>query len=132
MSDAATQCAIAAMERACCKHSCYQVGACLVGASGKLHSGVNVESDSYGLTVCAERVALFKALSEGERDFVRLVTATKDGGMSCGACRQLLAEYCASHMPTVFVTADGTVARDTTVGAMLPDPFVLKPATQSE
>ena len=122
----ATALAMRAMANACCKHSKYRVGACLVGLSGRMHTGVNVESDSYGLCCCAERCALFKGLSEGERHFAMLVCATKDGGISCGACRQLLREYCPPAMPARFVDEAGRVVRDTTVGAMLPDPFVLE------
>merc|ERR1739848_756489 len=116
---------LSVMSYACCKHSHYKVGACLQSASGRVYTGVNVESDTYGLTCCAERVALFKALSEGERDFVLLVCATKDGGISCGACRQLMSEYCRRDMPTLFVNTKGEVVRRTTVEAMMPDPFVL-------
>ena len=123
---AATRSAMSAMRNACCKHSKYRVGACLVATNGRMHTGINVERDSYGLTCCAERVALFKALSEGDRDFRLLTCATQDGGMSCGACRQLLAEYCPSVMRVVFVDGQGRIARDTTVGAMLPDAFVLR------
>lgn len=118
--------ALAARERACCKHSKYQVGACLLSADGRMHTGINVESDTFGLTCCAERVALFKALSEGVRSFVHLACATADGGPSCGACRQLLCEYCPRDMPVVFTDARGLIVRSTTVGAMLPDPFVLE------
>jgi cytidine deaminase len=121
-----TAMAIKAMDNSCCKNSKYKVGAALQTSSGKIFTGVNVESDSYGLTVCAERVALFKALSEGERHFSRLACATKDGGISCGACRQLLREYCPADMPCVFVKGSGEIMRDTTVGVMLPDPFVLE------
>ena len=114
----------AAMANAACKHSKYRVGACLETNGGRTYTGVNVESDSFGLTCCAERVALFKALSEGERQFVRLACATADGGPSCGACRQLLREYCPPSMPVVFVD-ETRVVRETTVGKMLPDPFEL-------
>ena len=117
--------AIAAMAHAACKHSGYRVGACILSESGKAYSGCNVESDSYGLTVCAERVALFKALSEGERSFTHLSCATANGGIACGACRQMLSEYCPQTMETLFVNAAGEVTRRTTVGEMLPDPFVL-------
>ena len=117
--------AIAAMAHAACKHSGYRVGACLLSESGKAYSGCNVESESYGLTVCAERVALFKALSEGERSFTHLSCATANGGIACGACRQMLSEYCPQTMETLFVNAAGEVTRRTTVGEMLPDPFVL-------
>ena len=113
------------MAHAACKHSGYRVGACLLSESGKAYSGCNVESDSYGLTVCAERVALFKALSEGERSFTHLSCATANGGIACGACRQMLSEYCPQTMETLFVNAAGEVTRRTTVGEMLPDPFVL-------
>lgn len=115
------------MEKAQCKHSRYRVGACLESASGRLHTGVNVESDSYGLCCCAERVALFKALSEGDTEFANIACATRDGGISCGACRQLLREYCPAGMRAIFVNADGDVVHDTTVGEMLPNPFVLQP-----
>ena len=75
--------------------------------------------------MCAERTALFKALSEGATRFVHLACSTKDAGISCGACRQLLAEYCPPEMPVEFTDAAGVVGRSTTVAAMLPDPFVL-------
>ena len=124
--------AVAAMARAKCKHSGYRVGACLLTADGRAFAGVNVESDSYGLCCCAERVALFKALAaeEGRPVFARLACATRDGGVSCGACRQLLAEYCPAAMPCVFVDGDGNAVRRTTVRAMMPDPFVLKEAAE--
>jgi cytidine deaminase len=114
-----------AMGRACCKHSRYQVGACLMSADGRTFTGINVELDTYGLMVCAERTALFKALSEGATGFVHLACSTKDAGISCGACRQLLAEYCNADMPVEFTDNKGQVGRSTTVAAMLPDPFVL-------
>ena len=119
--------ALSVMRHACCKHSNFQVGAALETTSGRLYTGCNVESDSYGLSMCAERVALFKALSEGERHFCKLVCATEDGSISCGGCRQLLREYCPPQTPALFIDANANVVRDTTVGAMLPDAFVLRP-----
>jgi cytidine deaminase len=77
------------------QYSHFQVGAALETADGCIFTGVNVESSSYGLSICAERVALFKALSEGENRFVRLVVATESDPPCppCGACRQLLWDY---------------------------------------
>ena len=98
---AAVAASVAVMKQSCCKHSKYKVGSCLVSDSGALFTGINVESDSYGLTCCAERVALFKALSEGVKRFRFLVCSTAGGGTCCGACRQLLCEYCPASMPVV-------------------------------
>lgn len=86
-----------ARRNAVAPYSKFQVGAALVTRGGRVITGANVESASYGLTCCAERVALFKALTEGEKDFVGIaVVARAPGGpMPCGACRQLLAEYAA-------------------------------------
>ena len=85
-----------ARENACAGYSHYKVGAALVAASGKIYTGCNVENSTYGLTVCAERVALWKALSEGERKFTQMavVTSSEPPASPCGACRQLLWEYC--------------------------------------
>jgi cytidine deaminase len=85
-----------ARENACADYSHYQVGAALMTSSGKVYSGCNVENATYGLTVCAERVALWKALSEGERAFAQIavVTASDPPASPCGACRQILWEYC--------------------------------------
>jgi len=87
--------AIKAREMAVAPYSKFAVGAALLTISGDVIHGANVESASYGLTCCAERVALFKALTEGHRDFVSIaVVADHEGGpMPCGACRQLLSEY---------------------------------------
>ena len=73
----------------------YHVGAALELKSGKIIGGCNVESSSYGLTCCAERVALYRAISEGYNDdFISLAIATENGGMPCGACRQIIWELC--------------------------------------
>jgi cytidine deaminase len=88
--------AVEVRENACAGYSHYKVGAALLAASGKVYTGCNVENSTYGLTVCAERVALWKALSEGERTFTQIavVTSSEPPASPCGACRQLLWEYC--------------------------------------
>src|SRR5438874_9780416 len=87
--------AIKARKFSCAPYSNFQVGAALLAADGKIISGANVESASYGLTCCAERVALFKALTDGETNFtaIAVVARSPGGAAPCGACRQLLAEY---------------------------------------
>src|SRR6476469_1130388 len=83
-----------ARRRAVAPYSRFKVGAALLTRSGKIITGANVESDSYGLTCCAERVALFAAVTKGERDFVAVaVVAPAALPTPCGACRQLLSEY---------------------------------------
>ncbi|HMD87343.1 MAG TPA: cytidine deaminase [Terriglobia bacterium] len=88
--------AVQVRENACAGYSHYKVGAALLASSGKVYAGCNVENSTYGLTVCAERVALWKALSEGERKFTQLVvvTSSEPPASPCGACRQLLWEFC--------------------------------------
>jgi cytidine deaminase len=88
--------AVEVRENACAGYSQYKVGAALLASSGKVYTGCNVENSTYGLTVCAERVALWKALSEGERTFTQIAVATSSEppASPCGACRQLLWEYC--------------------------------------
>jgi len=85
-----------ARERAAAPYSRYRVGAALLAESGRVYTGANVESSSYGLSVCAERIALFKAISEGESTrFVRIAVVAEGRftPVPCGACRQLLADY---------------------------------------
>jgi len=85
-----------ARTRAIAPYSNFQVGAALETVDGKIYSGCNIENASYGLTMCAERVAIFKALSEGERKFKRLaiVAEAKELTPPCGACRQIIWEFC--------------------------------------
>jgi cytidine deaminase len=114
-----------AREGAVAPYSKFKVGAVLLTKSGKIIGGANVESASYGLTCCAERVALFKALTDGERDFVAVAVVARwdDGAMPCGACRQLLAEY--AYDAALFVADSdnlGTI-KEFTVREMLPRAF---------
>ncbi len=85
-----------ARTRAIAPYSNFQVGAALETVDGKIYSGCNIENSSYGLTMCAERVAIFKALSDGERNFKRLaiVAEAKELTPPCGACRQIIWEFC--------------------------------------
>lgn len=94
--DALCQAAIAARENAVAPFSKFRVGAAVEDEQGRIHTGCNVENASYGLTICAERVAVFKALSEGVRKFRRVAVAADTGDLTppCGACRQILWEFC--------------------------------------
>jgi cytidine deaminase len=118
-----------ARQRSVAPYSRFKVGAALLTQSGEIISGANVESASYGLTCCAERVALFKALTGGKRDFVAVAVVARCAGgpMPCGACRQLLAEY--APAARVFVAdslARGKI-REFTVRELLPAAFVAVP-----
>ena len=88
--------AIAAREHAHAPYSKFRVGAALEDSAGKIHTGCNVENASYGLTICAERVAVVKAVSEGARQFRRIAVAADTDQLTppCGACRQILWEFC--------------------------------------
>jgi cytidine deaminase len=90
------QAAIAARENAHAPFSKFKVGAAIEDSSGRIHVGCNIENATYGLTVCAERVAVFKAISEGVRQFLRVVVAADTDVLTppCGACRQILWEFC--------------------------------------
>lgn len=87
-------------------YSRFPVGAALLGASGTVYTGCNVENVSFSLTVCAERTAVFKAVSEGEREFRALVVYSRTGVTPCGACRQVLREFC-EDLPIRVVGAAG-------------------------
>jgi cytidine deaminase len=106
-------------------YSDFLVGAALLTRSGEIVTGANVESASYGLTCCAERVALFKALTEGKRDFVAIavVARAKAGATPCGACRQLLAEYAPGAKVFVADSAALSRIRTFTVEQLLPGAF---------
>lgn len=106
------QCAAEAREMAYAPYSGFRVGAALLGKSGKIYKGCNVENAAYSPTNCAERTALFKAVSEGEREFVSIAIV---GGMyetindfcaPCGVCRQVLAEFCDPDFRVVLGTPD--------------------------
>ncbi len=110
-------------------YSAFRVGAALLAADGRVFTGCNVENASYGLTLCAERVALAKAVSEGVRAFRALAIA---GGTAaspaapCGACRQVLAEFCPPAMPVWYAgLADGPT-RATSLGRLLPRAFAMR------
>jgi cytidine deaminase len=112
------------LERAYVPYSKFPVGAALLTKEGKIYTGCNIENASYGLSNCAERTAIFKAVSEGERNFNKLVvTANTEGPVSpCGACRQVLTEFCEPDMPVVLMNSAGDV-QNTTVGELLPGAF---------
>lgn len=96
MNDPLLTAALAARQHAFAPYSHFQVGAALEDADGRIHTGCNVENATYGLTVCAERVAVFKAISEGVRKFRRIAVAADTANLTppCGACRQILWEFC--------------------------------------
>lgn len=105
------------------KYSRFAVGAALLTASGRILHGCNVENASYGLTCCAERTAVFKAVSEGERDFVAIAVTARDGqgAPPCGACRQVMAEF-APDLLVYWRDKRGRILHKT-LRALLPDMF---------
>ena len=116
-----------ARQGAVAPYSQFKVGAALLAKNGEIISGANVESASYGLTCCAERVALFNALTSGRKKFVAVaVVARAPGGpMPCGACRQLLAEYAPDARVLVADSRALTKIREFQVRELLPLAFVI-------
>lgn len=109
-------------------YSHYRVGAALLTASGKVYDGVNIENAAYPSGICAERVAVFKAVSEGEREFEAIVVATDNGGTPCGACRQVLAEFGLETL-VLIVDREGNLAQETSVKDLLPGAFTASSLT---
>src|SRR3990170_4585616 len=93
-----------ARQRAYVPYSNYPVGAALRTKTGRIYTGVNIENAAYPQTMCAERVAIFKAVSEGETEFDVIAVVTNNGGSPCGGCRQVLAEF---GLATIVLIADG-------------------------
>ena len=102
-------------------YSHFAVGAAVLTRSGKVVTGCNIENASFGLTVCAERVAIWKAVSEGEAEFLAIAVATSIDGSPCGACRQVMAEF-ALDMPVIIADLQ-QVHRVATVAELLPGAF---------
>lgn len=105
-------------------YSRYRVGAALLAASGNVYGGCNVENGSYGLSICAERAAVAKAVSEGDTEFIAIAVVTDDGGTPCGACRQVLAEF-GDAIAVIVADAHGKYTL-TSSGELLPLAFRLR------
>lgn len=116
------QTALEARRRAYAPYSHYAVGAALQTASGQVFAGCNVENAAYPTSMCAERVAIYKAVSEGEKQFTAIAVATENGGTPCGSCRQVLAEFGLDTI-VVIVDGEGSVRQQTTVRDLLPGAF---------
>ena len=114
--------AIDIRQRAYAPYSNYAVGSALRTKTGRIYTGVNIENAAYPHTICAERVAIFKAVSEGEREFDAISVVTDNGGSPCGGCRQVLAEF---GLDTIVLMADknGKLVKETTVRELLPEAF---------
>ena len=123
MADALIAAALAVRENAHAPFSGFKVGAAVEDNSGRIHTGCNVENATYGLTVCAERVAIFKAVSEGARGFKRVAVAADTDRLTppCGACRQILWEFC-GDVEIVLANLDGK-SETLRLGALFPRPF---------
>ncbi len=116
------QVALEARKWAYAPYSKYPVGAALLTISGKIYEGVNIENAAYPTAICAERVAVFKAVSEGERRFEAIAVVTANGGSPCGSCRQVLAEF---GLDTIVLLADenGNLIKENSLAELLPEAF---------
>jgi cytidine deaminase len=113
--------ATAARELAYAPYSNFKVGAALLGKSGQVYRGCNIENAAYGPSICAERTAIFKAVSEGEREFEAMAIVTENGVFPCGSCRQVMLEF-APDMTVIIADTRGNT-RLATVRSLLPDGF---------
>tara|TARA_X000001036_G_scaffold219544_2_gene205505 strand:- start:6534 stop:6917 length:384 start_codon:yes stop_codon:yes gene_type:complete len=102
-------------------YSKYKVGAAVLVNTGEIFGGCNIENSSYSLTCCAERVALFKAISEGFTNFKSLAVSTKNGGMPCGACRQVIWDLC-GDIP-IYICDDISLIKTSQTSELIPQPF---------
>jgi len=114
--------AISAQKKALCPYSNYQVGASLLADNNEIIIGFNIESKAYPTTLCAERVAIFSALTQGYRSFKAISVVTSDGVAPCGSCRQIIAEY-AGDIP-IIIAKPNKEYTETTTFKLLPPPFI--------
>ncbi len=112
-----------ARQKAYAPYSNYQVGAAVLAKSGKMYAGCNVENAAYPNGLCAERVAIFKAISEGERELVALAVVTSNLGSPCGACRQVFSEFAHDEAIIVLANARGNRQMKFTLKEILPARF---------
>jgi cytidine deaminase len=119
-----------ARRRSYAPYSKYAVGAALRTKTGRLFTGVNIENAAYPLGVCAERTAIFKAVSEGEREFEVISVVNNNGGFPCGACRQVLAEFSLEAI-VLIGNGKGELVAETTVNTLLPEAFLPKDLDQA-
>jgi cytidine deaminase len=106
-------------------YSKYAVGAAVLTTSGKIYDGVNIENAAFPTTMCAERVAMYKAISEGELHFEAIAVVTENAGSPCGSCRQVMAEF-GLDVIVIIADLDGKVKLETTVKNLLPQAFTPK------
>lgn len=116
------QIAIEARKKAYVPYSHYPVGAALLTKSGKIYTGANIENAAFSVTICAERTAIFKAVSEGERDLQAIAVVTKNGGTPCGSCRQVMAEF-NPNMKIYIANENGELVQETILKEILPGYF---------
>lgn len=114
--------AIEASRKAYAPYSNFRVGALLLSKDGRQFTGCNVENASYPASICAERTALVKAVSEGTKEFDLIVVATRNGGSPCGICRQMLYEF-SPEMRVICVDFDGNISLDTSLNQLLAHGF---------
>jgi len=103
-------------------YSNYQVGAALLTDSGRIYDGVNIENVAFPVTICAERNAIFKAVSNGERKFQAIAVVTKDGGTPCGSCRQVMVEF-SPEMLVIIADEKGKITAEKKLSDLLPGAF---------
>tara|TARA_B100001750_G_scaffold247954_1_gene275828 strand:+ start:2855 stop:3229 length:375 start_codon:yes stop_codon:yes gene_type:complete len=114
--------ALEAQQKAICPYSNYAVGASLLSDNHEIIIGFNIESKAYPTTLCAERVAIFSALSQGYTNFLAMAVVTEDGASPCGSCRQIIAEY-AGDIP-IIISNTNKDYKETTTFKLLPNPFI--------
>ena len=115
----------AARTNAYAPYSVYEVGAAALASDGRVFSGCNVENASYGLTVCAERNAVFQMVAAGARGLVAVAVATRDGAAPCGACLQVMQEFATGEVVVLLAGEDGSV-EETSLAALMPRGFSLE------
>ncbi len=117
--------AASAREKSYSPYSRFAVGAAVLTDGGKIYSGTNIENASFGLTVCAERVAIFNAITEGEHCFIALAVVAEGAVSPCGACRQVFAEFAPADAQVILAYPDGKVRQNFAMSQLLPDSFKL-------
>jgi cytidine deaminase len=115
--------AIAILPNAYAPYSKYVVGAAVLTESGKIYQGVNIENAAYPSSICAERSAIFNAVSNGERKLLGIAVATRNAGSPCGACRQVMREFGGKDLPVLIVNAQGDLVEETSLLELLPRSF---------